>query len=187
MCIYIIPLLWWNMMDQGGNRRLKCPQTATHAMPAAGTRTAGPWAAPLLCAELDWAENPEQWSARQAHTGCFCCVWVDTSQVLTPPQSTLCLMSLHLPYGLVISWACRISGAKLAHTKPQDSSCRDQHRESKCECSAAGPRQETAHRLSGGYRLLCQELLEECRQNVAFNSCWGYTFLLITLIKTSSW
>lgn len=35
----------------------------------------------------------------------------------------------------------------------------------------------------GGHRLLCHELLEERRQNVACNCCWGYTFLLITLIK----
>lgn len=51
----------------------------------------------------------------------------------------------------------------------------------KCGCSAAGPRQ----RKCGGYRLLCHELLE-CRQNTAHNCCWGYTFLLITLIENFS-
>lgn len=47
-----MPLLGLNVMGQGRNKKLKSPQTAIHAMPAAEAGTAELWPVPLCRAGL---------------------------------------------------------------------------------------------------------------------------------------
>lgn len=113
MYTYIIPLLGSNTMGQGGNMRVKCPQSPIQCCNACSRS----WHCRALgCSSGEgWTEpeaSKEEGPGKPIVDG-FCCAWADTSQALSWHTAIWAWHSLLLPYSGSYHWATQLQLSKL--------------------------------------------------------------------------